>query len=235
MTEHAEKYPNQLSGGQQQRIALARALVIEPDVLLLDEPLSNLDARLRSQMRYEIKRIHTEVGITALYVTHDQVEALSMADRVAVMHEGGIEQVGTPREIYNAPVNPFVAQFIGDTNFVDGTVVGEPSDGRVVVQTSLGELTCSAPTEPVASGAAVTCSVRPESLNIHLRPPEGPNEFAVRIANLTYLGDTEEYELAAADELAMRAVMLNPGTDAPQVGSDVAVSVAPEDITVLAR
>ena len=235
MTEHAGKYPNQLSGGQQQRIALARALVIEPDVLLLDEPLSNLDAKLRGQMRYEIKRIHDAVGTTALYVTHDQVEALSMADRLAVMHEGRIEQVGTPREIYNVPVNRFVAQFIGDTNFVDGSVVAEPSSGRVVVQTSLGELSCSAPVEPVASGAEVTCSMRPESLSIHPRAPEHPNEFAARISGLTYLGDIEEYALAAGDDLALRAVMLNPGTDAPQVGSDVAVSVAPEDVAVLLR
>ncbi|MFQ5808409.1 MAG: ABC transporter ATP-binding protein [Armatimonadota bacterium] len=235
MTVHAGKHPNQLSGGQQQRIALARALVIEPDVLLLDEPLSNLDAKLRGQMRYEIKRIHAEVGTTALYVTHDQVEALSMADRLAVMHEGRIEQVGTPREIYNAPVNRFVAQFIGDTNFVDGTVTAEPSDGRVVVDTNLGELTCSAPTDGVAAGASITCSMRPESLTIHLRSPENPNEFPARIGGLTYLGDTEEYELLAADDLVLRAVMLNPGTDAPQVGSDVAVSAAPEDIAVLLR
>ncbi|MFQ6099185.1 MAG: ABC transporter ATP-binding protein, partial [Armatimonadota bacterium] len=122
MSEQAEMRPNQLSGGQQQRIALARALVIEPDVLLLDEPLSNLDARLRLQMREEIRRIHREVGITAIYVTHDQEEALSMADRLAVMNDGRIEQVGTPREVYTRPANEFVAGFIGDTNFIDGVV-----------------------------------------------------------------------------------------------------------------
>jgi iron(III) transport system ATP-binding protein len=235
MTEHAVKYPNQLSGGQQQRIALARALVIEPDVLLLDEPLSNLDAKLRGQMRYEIKRIHAEAGTTALYVTHDQVEALSMADRLAIMHDGRIEQVGTPREIYNAPVNRFVAQFVGDTNFVEGTVVGEATDGRITVRTALGELTCSPPTESVAPDAPVTCSMRPESLTIQLRAPERPNEFPARITGLTYLGDTEEYELVAADDIALRAVMLNPGTDAPHVGSEVAVFAAPEDIAVLLR
>ena len=235
MSEHAGKHPNQLSGGQQQRIALARALVIEPDVLLLDEPLSNLDAKLRGQMRYEIKRIHAEVGTTALYVTHDQIEALSMADRLAIMHDGRIEQVGTPREIYNAPVNRFVAQFVGDTNFVDGAVAAEARDGRIAVRTGLGELTCSAPPESVAPDIPVTCSMRPESLSIHARAPEGPNEFPARIAGLTYLGDTEEYELMAAGELSLRAVMLNPGSDAPQAGSEVTVSVAAEDIAVLLR
>ena len=118
MDRYATRNPNQLSGGQQQRIALARALVIEPDILLLDEPLSNLDAKLRLEMRHEIKRIHSEAGITSVYVTHDQKEALSLADRAAVMRDGKIVQIGTPREIYNLPANKFVADFIGETNFV---------------------------------------------------------------------------------------------------------------------
>ncbi len=118
MEKYIDRNPNQLSGGQQQRIALARALVIEPDILLLDEPLSNLDAKLRLEMRQEIKRIHSSAGITSVYVTHDQKEALSLADRMAIMKDGKVLQIGTPREIYNFPVNKFVADFIGETNLI---------------------------------------------------------------------------------------------------------------------
>ena len=117
-----DRYPGQLSGGQQQRVALARALVIRPDVLLLDEPLSNLDAQLRLEMRREIKRLHTETGTTALYVTHDQEEALSIADRIAILKDGILQQVGTPRELYRLPHTRFVAEFIGETNFIPGTL-----------------------------------------------------------------------------------------------------------------
>lgn len=122
MSGYGERYPGELSGGQQQRVALARVLVVEPDILLLDEPLSNLDAKLRIEMRDEIRRIHEETGITFLYVTHDQKEALSMADRIVVMNEGRIEQIGTPREIYSAPKNRFVATFLGRMNAISGKV-----------------------------------------------------------------------------------------------------------------
>merc|ERR1711964_529316 len=124
----ADRPVNAISGGQQQRIALARAIVIEPDVLLLDEPLSNLDAKLRLELRNEIKRIHGHADITAIYVTHDQSEALSLADRIAVMCDGGIIQVGTPQEIYRQPINTFVANFIGETNFVQGQVMGKTAE-----------------------------------------------------------------------------------------------------------
>jgi len=139
MTQYADRTANQLSGGQQQRIALARALVIEPDVLLLDEPLSNLDAKLRLEMRQEIKRIHSESNITAIYVTHDQKEALSLADRLAVMNNGKIVQVGAPREVYNFPANRFVADFIGETNFIKGTLRAK-SNQSASVESVIGNI-----------------------------------------------------------------------------------------------
>src|SRR6059058_5957216 len=133
MEKYADRAPNELSGGQQQRVALARALVIKPDVLLLDEPLSNLDARLRLEMREEIRRIHAQTKITTIYVTHDQKEALSLADRIAVMRQGQIEQIGAPRSLYRAPANRFVADFIGETNWLPAEVLGQ-SDGTLRVK-----------------------------------------------------------------------------------------------------
>src|SRR5207248_2477171 len=139
MEGFGERRPNQLSGGQQQRVALARALVIEPRVLLLDEPLSNLDARLRDEMREEIRRLHAETGLTMVYVTHDQKEALALADRLAVMAGGRLVQVGPPREVYHQPGSRFVAGFLGDSNFLPGRVRGS-DDTRCVVDTLVGPL-----------------------------------------------------------------------------------------------
>src|SRR5439155_7681312 len=138
MDQLAGRLPNQLSGGQQQRVALARALVIRPDVLLLDEPLSNLDARLRLEMREEIRRIHAQTRLTTIYVTHDQKEALALADRMAVMREGLIEQIGDPRTVYRAPANRFVADFMGETNWLAAEVLGQ-SDGAMRLKTDYGE------------------------------------------------------------------------------------------------
>jgi ABC-type Fe3+/spermidine/putrescine transport system ATPase subunit len=163
MAEYAGRSATQLSGGQQQRVALARALVIKPDVLLLDEPLSNLDAKLRLEMREEIRRLHDETGLTTLYVTHDQSEALSLADRIAVMNAGRVEQVGTPRELYQTPVNEFVTNFLGAANFVDGQVK-EVGKGRVRVGTAYGELVCVLDDPSLAAGQTVTCVVRPHDI-----------------------------------------------------------------------
>src|SRR5947199_1816195 len=137
MEQRAEQMPNQLSGGQQQRVALARALVIRPDLLLLDEPLSNLDAKLRLEMREEIRRIHAQTKITTIYVTHDQKEALSLASRMAVMRDGTIEQIGNPRTVYRSPANRFVADFIGETNWLTGQVEQVLPEG-VLLQTEVG-------------------------------------------------------------------------------------------------
>ena len=163
MGEFADRPATLLSGGQQQRVALARALVVNPDVLLLDEPLSNLDAKLRLEMREEIRRLHKETGLTTIYVTHDQAEALSLADRVALMNLGRIEQVGTPRELYRSPANEFVRDFLGAANFVEGHVTKVES-GRVSVCTPHGDIVCALADPKIAAGQTVTCVVRPHDV-----------------------------------------------------------------------
>ncbi len=179
-----ERRPNQLSGGQQQRVALARALVIEPDVLLLDEPLSNLDAKLRVEMRQELRRIHSETGITTIYVTHDQKEALSLAGRLAVMRDGEVRQAGTPREIYTRPADRFVAEFIGQANVFLGDA--RPVADETLISTPYGKIR--------ARGRAtgkVTCCIRPEALT--LGPcPDAPNRLRGLVKEVTYLGDQEQ-------------------------------------------
>ena len=164
MTEYAGRSPNQLSGGQQQRVALARALVIKPDVLLLDEPLSNLDAQLRLELREEIRRIHNELRLTSIYVTHDQQEALSLADHVAVMREGCVEQVGTPQELYRAPRNKFVAGFLGEANFIEGTVIEIPDADHVAITTGAGRFVCWGNGRVMSVGQKVTCVIRPHDV-----------------------------------------------------------------------
>ena len=163
MGEFADRPATLLSGGQQQRVALARALVVNPDVLLLDEPLSNLDAKLRLEMREEIRRLHKETGLTTIYVTHDQAEALSLADRVAVMNLGRIEQVGTPRELYRSPANDFVRDFLGAANFVEGRIM-QIESGRVSVNTPHGDIVCALADPKLAAGQTVTCVVRPHDV-----------------------------------------------------------------------
>ncbi|MBL1216650.1 MAG: ABC transporter ATP-binding protein [Planctomycetes bacterium] len=162
MAEYADRKPNELSGGQQQRVALARALVIRPRVLLLDEPLSNLDAKLRMEMRSEIRRICKQTGITTVYVTHDQKEALSMADSVAVLRNGLVVQIGGPREIYDRPTNRFVADFLGETNFVSAEVKNADA-GRLVLETPAGLIESRVFNETTPRSGNVTCSIRPEA------------------------------------------------------------------------
>ncbi len=162
----------QLSGGQQQRLALARALVREPRVLLLDEPLSNLDAKLRDQMRRELRELQRRLGITTLYVTHDQVEALSMSSRIAVMANGHIVQEGTPREIYQRPTSRFAADFVGNTNLLEGEILGRSDLGGMYLQTAAGRIQATCP-EGVTAGEKVTLSVRPENVRLHTEAPSG--------------------------------------------------------------
>jgi len=181
----------QLSGGQQQRVALARALVSKPKLLLLDEPLSNLDAKLREEMRLELSALVRSLGTATLYVTHDQSEALAMSQRVAVMDRGAIVQEGSPEEIYAQPLHPFVAGFVGTANFFDGTIDSEPADGMVVVQVGAARLTCSlpAPAQRHAPGSSVTLMVRPEDIEIGPQAPaDGANVFAATVEEVTYLG-----------------------------------------------
>jgi putative spermidine/putrescine transport system ATP-binding protein len=181
MENFGERYPNQLSGGQQQRVALARALAFHPKVLLLDEPLSALDAKIRVELRHEIRRIQQQLGITTIYVTHDQEEALSLSDRIVVMSQGKMEQVGTPSQIYNFPETEFVAQFVGQINLLPVEVVN-PSDGVV----RLGQQVLRAGQFGHLNGRAVRLAVRPEELNPGF--VEGANNLMGKVESITYLG-----------------------------------------------
>jgi ABC-type Fe3+/spermidine/putrescine transport system ATPase subunit len=200
-----DRYPGQLSGGQQQRVALARALVLNPDILLLDEPLSNLDAKIRVQVRGEIRTLQQDLGITTVYVTHDQEEALSLSDRVAVMRDGRIQQVADPKTLYERPVNRFVADFVGTNNFVPG-VCRERGAETSTVETSLGLLRARA-TPGVAPGARCVLAVRPENVALD---GSGENTVAGRIALASYLGATLRYDVHAADGLVLKVDVGDP-------------------------
>ncbi len=195
--------PNQLSGGQQQRIALARALVNRPEVLLLDEPLGALDLKLRKEMQLELKTLQQEVGITFVYVTHDQEEALTMSDRIAVMHQGKVLQVGTPTEIYECPKCRFVADFIGETNFLPG-VVQEQLSGLATVLVD-GHLAIVASCDQVLSpGTAVTVAVRPEKIQLLLRPLTGEfNSFTGQVQQVVYLGTATIFRICVSENVTL--------------------------------
>jgi len=182
MPDAAQKYPAQLSGGMQQRVALARALAPSPGLLLLDEPLSALDARLRVRLRHEIRSLQQRLGVTTILVTHDQEEALTMADRIVVMNQGVIEQIGTAMEIYRDPASPFVADFVGEMNILDGVLV---DDRRVRVGTT--ELTCD-PTDGIAKGAEVRVCFRPEDVDVRTAGSAAANVMPVEIIALDFLG-----------------------------------------------
>jgi iron(III) transport system ATP-binding protein len=192
----AERQATDLSGGQQQRLALARALVMEPPLLLLDEPLSNLDAKLREEMRFELKRLQRDLDITGVYVTHDQVEALAMSSRVAVMRDGKIEQVGKPREVYEAPMSRFVADFIGTSNFIEG-VVTRREGNAYLVRTPEGELRARASAD-YAAGASVIVATRPEHVELAAGPSNGvgPNRWRGRVAARAFLGESVDHVVA---------------------------------------
>jgi iron(III) transport system ATP-binding protein len=196
LTGLENRAPNALSGGQQQRVALARALVMEPKVLLMDEPLSNLDAKLREQMRTEIRLIQKRLGITSVYVTHDQVEAMTLSDRIVVMNEGKIEQIGPPTEIYRRPRTRFVADFIGRANFVEASV-REVLNGQLVVDALGTTMTVAAPSGAFKEGQQALLVVRPEMVEID--HPEAHVKGVVRIAN--YLGDVVEYDVEVEGQL----------------------------------
>ena len=232
MEDYIDRPISKLSGGQQQRVALARALVIEPDVLLLDEPVSNIDAKLRLEMRNEIRRIHSQSNITAIYVTHDQSEALSMADRMAVMKDGKIIQVGTPRHVYCSPSNTFVANFIGETNFVCGSVESHGT-AETVINSEIGMLS-SQMKKPFQKGEKVSCSIRPEAIQIGgLVPQDVVNQFKAKVTGITYLGRIEEYHLLVNDKIPLKATRYKPGDYSTQAGEQLTCFVAPEDVILL--
>jgi len=207
MAEYADHYPRQLSGGQQQRVGLARALVYRPKVLLLDEPLSNLDAKLREQMRFEIRDLIDRLGITAVYVTHDQAEALALSDRVAVMHRGHIEQVGTPDEIYDCPESRFVADFIGLSDFIEGRVREVHAElGKAVVAAKGLEISVTA-TPEMSLGQHVLLFIRPNNIELLPAPHQAEdqaNVFPGVVDKMTYLGDRNDYRVAVGQGLELR-------------------------------
>ncbi len=208
--------PNQLSGGQQQRVALARALVVEPRVLLFDEPLSNLDAKLREQMRGEISRIQKSLSITAIYVTHDQNEAMSISDRVVVMRDGEIEQVGTPEEIYAKPLTRFVADFVGKVNFIPVEII---ETGEKDTSVKLFGRLMAIPKVSYSAGETHQAVVRPEELQ--LTPPDNGLVHG-EVTSRTYLGSVIEYDLVLADGLTLMAVDYNPKARPPFEVGDIA-------------
>lgn len=232
IAELAQRKPNELSGGQQQRVALARTLVVEPACLLLDEPLANLDAKLRRDMRHEIRRICKDSGLTAVYVTHDRKEALSMADRMAVLEHGRVLQTGSPQDIYVRPTSAFVAGFISETNFVPGTVLA-CAGAELTVDTACGALVASAtPGVSVRVGQQVTLSLRPEVLRLEPNgAPAARNRFSARLRQTTYLGEMAEHVLAVGDTLHLKVFELNPRAAASS--THVALTVDPRDIAVL--
>ena len=236
MAAYADRKPNQLSGGQQQRVALARALVIRPDVLLLDEPLSNLDAKLRNELRVEIRSICKEAGITTVYVTHDQKEALSMADRIAVLRDGAVVQQGTPRELYRRPSSRFVASFLGETNFIEARVA-RTADGALHLDTQAGRFVASGDAEDEQT---VLCSIRPEA--IRLVEPKSTGSLMGRHVRTTYLGEVAHHTIDLPGTGLVHAAQLNPfGHGAAETPDDlapgrpVALDIAPEDVVVLER
>jgi len=260
MSDYAERKIAQLSGGQQQRVALARALVIRPRALLLDEPLSNLDAKLRLEMRTEIRRVCKEFGLTAIYVTHDQKEALSISDRMAILHAGRTEQIGRPEEIYRSPRTRVVADFIGETNFIPATLRSLDS-ATAIVECALGifEGTVSDPNWRPAIGEAVMLSIRPEAWKFS--PKKNPttpssggagtngtyrtfgtsgntlNTCHGHLATSQYLGEVAQYQIAFENgglgDTLLKAFELNPRPSSRPDGMDISLSVAPEDVIVL--
>jgi len=245
LTGYERRKPNQLSGGQQQRVALARALVNEPDVLLLDEPLGALDLKLRRRLQLELKRIQAEVGITFVYVTHDQEEALTMSDRIAVMHAGRVEQLGTPEELYERPTSRFVADFIGTTNLLHGEIVGE-TGGGTDIRLDSGEL-CRVRAGAGTVGGAIDVSLRPESIRLCSTASSADGDTAERapsppttagwaihgtIEQAAYLGAAVQYQVRSRGGLALTA--LAPRTEARRsVGDPVALSWMPDEALVL--
>jgi ABC-type Fe3+/spermidine/putrescine transport system ATPase subunit len=229
--------PGQLSGGQQQRVALARALVIEPQVLLLDEPLSNLDAKLRVDMRREIRRIQQDLAITSIYVTHDQEESLSISNRIAVMNEGRLVQVGAPRQIYESPANKFVAEFIGSTNFIKGTIT-TLDDLRATLDTEYGIVVAyKEKNQDLKEKQEVLCSVRPEGIQVGPKTQDKgqSNTIFGQIEQLTYLGESVRYQILVDEtgRIFNASIQNIGGTTVFEIGEKVTMTFSDENIRVI--
>jgi len=212
LTGLENRYPGQLSGGQQQRVALARALVLNPDVLLLDEPLSNLDAKIRIQVRAEIRKLQKDLGITTIYVTHDQEEALTLSDRIAVINLGKLQQIGSPRDLYERPENPFVADFIGINNLIPGEVQEiNRAEKWMKTQTKVGLLVCSHQ-ERLKPGDRCIISVRPETASVDKSEEvqKGYNLIAGNVSFAYYMGNTIRYDVEVNSDLLFKVDVENP-------------------------
>lgn len=226
-----DRYPNQLSGGQQQRVALIRSVIIEPALLLLDEPLSNLDLKLRVQMRMELAKIQRELGITTLYVTHDQGEAMSMSDRVAVMDCGKIKQVGSPREIYDFPQDKFVAEFIGESNIFSGKVL-EKNNLEMKVEIESG-LILAALIHDKAVGSSVWVSIRPESVKLSKHLPSCKNSFKGKIEAVEHLGSYIQYHIRVNDDTKIISNLLYGKIFDFKIGQEVFIYWEPGECTII--
>lgn len=221
----ADRYPGELSGGQQQRVALARALAVEPETLLLDEPLSNLDTNLREEMRFEIRRLHDAFRYTTVYVTHDQLEAMTTADRIVVMNAGRIEQIGSPEDIFLRPQSEFVARFIGGTNIFRGRDLGGMiQSGPISVQWGLGE---------TGTGGEAAVSIRPHEIEISASVPEGPNCYSGTVLRHTYIGAQRDYLIDLGGDNQIRVV--TPLELHFAAGDAVGVRLPPHRCRALAR
>lgn len=232
-----KRYPSQLSGGQKQRVAIARALINRPKVLLLDEPLGALDLKLRKQMQLELKRLQKKLNITFIYVTHDQEEALTMSDRIAIMHDGVMDQIGSPTEIYERPATKFVATFIGETNVFDGTI-RSIENGRAVVSIENGEITSSGSVEEgvekntgFAVNEFVTVSVRPEKMHFSTEPVDGFNVPAM-VKDYIYVGSVIKCiaVLPNGNEIKMEKLA---GEELPAIGEKIFICWVPEDAVLI--
>ena len=222
------RHPGQLSGGQQQRVALARSLVVEPSILLLDEPLSNLDAKLREHMRSELKALQRRTGITFIYVTHDQTEALSLSDKVIVFQNGVVQQVGTPQEVYNQPSNLFIADFMGALNKIDGTIIGREG-ARLKVKS--GNIHFEAvPSACLADHSQTTLAIRPEAIILDVSG-ERPNTYASKVIDAAFLGNTIEYVL---DVQGVRLIAQASPASPFIPGRNINVEIPPESCVAMA-
>jgi spermidine/putrescine ABC transporter ATP-binding subunit len=226
-----DRMPGQLSGGQQQRVALARALIVEPKVLLLDEPLSNLDLKLRQQMRFEIRQIQQSLGITTIFVTHDQQEALEVSDRIAVLAGGAVEQVGTPLDVYSHPRSRFVAEFVGESNFISGRIVGA-DESMLRMETAGGQAIHVRRTRQVGTGESVVVSIRPEHVSLTAADGaqfSGANAFRGTIASKAFLGALVRYRVDLQETQIFVDRPNTYGETDFEVGQDVIASWSPDE------
>ncbi|HJU18499.1 MAG TPA: ABC transporter ATP-binding protein [Stellaceae bacterium] len=239
MPELLDRYPHQLSGGQQQRVALARAIVFQPPLLLMDESLSALDRNLREEMQYELKGLHRQLRTTIIFVTHDQDEALTMSDRVAVLQAGRLAQLGRPREIYKRPVNSFVARFLGDTNFIEATVLGS-AGGLVEIETAAGARLLASASDAPSRGRKLRAMVRPEALELVPRSPsiapvgaDATRRLAGRIARDVFVGNFHRYWIRSGD-LELHAKVPNSARyPAFKSGDEVEIVIHAKDLLVM--